>query len=351
MQHYTPHPSSLFEGYYSKFRLPTGAHLALIICSVPRATSLPPHMLSLTYVPRTQSPKNPVWQREFWVPDIQRVVLDSRTSAFELRVPGYGVMRCNAEGGTEWDIEAEGVRFRAKTTGTRVAWGKEVGGGTPEGWLVKLPLPLHWHVHSLEAACEFELDIPSLGESFPIEDRNGKGVVHQEKNWANSFPESHVWVQATTDGGSGVCMAGGRILGMTAFLLGYRSKDLNVDFAPPFALGVQLPLISRFLSPFMAVDVDYQNRTFKLAVQSLWRKIELKAKAPRGTFFGLGAPFSEGHRKNFCGESFEAKVEIVVFERSWWPWSAWVEVKREMFEGASLEFGGKYYGDRGEKRD
>ena len=61
MEQFTPHPKSRFEGFYSKFDLPSGSHLALIICTVPKATKLAPHMVNFTYYPTSRTP---IFQRE-----------------------------------------------------------------------------------------------------------------------------------------------------------------------------------------------------------------------------------------------------------------------------------------------
>ncbi|KAF2189797.1 Arginase/deacetylase [Zopfia rhizophila CBS 207.26] len=55
-KHLAPHHSTAFQGYYSKFGLPSGAHLALIICTVPNATERPPHMVTFTYYPASGPP-------------------------------------------------------------------------------------------------------------------------------------------------------------------------------------------------------------------------------------------------------------------------------------------------------
>ncbi|KAF2786958.1 hypothetical protein K505DRAFT_367773 [Melanomma pulvis-pyrius CBS 109.77] len=338
MEHFTPHLTALFEGYYSKFSLPSGAHIALIICTVPNATTHPPHMVSFTYYPVTGTP---IFQREHWVPDIQRI----RTGpdhAFELRVPGLGSMSCDADSTTTYDFSCDAWTLQGMTA-SRTPWSPTKA--TPEGWLVNLPLPLHWHVHSLSSSCAFVLHIPSL--HLPRSDQKGRATVHQEKNWASSFPASHIWIQARSSSGSGVCLAGGKILGSTAYILGYRSPDLNIDFAPPFALAIPM---FRF-SPFMDVDLDWESRAFSISVAGVWRKVVLRAAAPKETgWFGLGAPFREGHRRNFCTESFLAGVEVEVWERGWL-WGAWRKTKMERFEKASLEFGGGYYPDRGVKRE
>jgi tocopherol cyclase len=330
MEHHAPHRRSAFEGYYSKFDLPSGAHLALIICQV-RGAKQKPHVVSFTYVPKDGSgDPEKVYQRELWVDNIDMVTF-SKDHAFGLEVKDMGYARWRGDSTTEYSLKHEAFSFQAKTT-TRTPWSSHTE--TPESLLVYLPLPLHWHVQSLASECEFELKIP--GHDLPAADRSGKAVVHQEKNWAQGFPSAHMWLQARNgDKNSSFCCAGGQILGTEAFLLGYRSKDIDVDFRPPFAL--------RFagLSPFMSYTSDWNNRTFELSVQSFRRKLTIKASAPKGTFFPLSSPFPEGHRENYLAESFQARFEIKVYKSGWF--SPWRLVREEIFENASLEFGGGYY--------
>lgn len=336
MDHFAPHPKARFEGFYSKFDLPSGSHIVLVICTVPKADKLPPHMVSFTYYPSSGSP---VFQREHWVKNIDRVITGPG-NAFELKTD-LGSMRVSSDSSTTYNFEAPEWSLHA-TAKVRTAWFPERKKETPEGWLVHLPLPLHWHVHTLSSRAVYQLDIPSL--SLPHDETRGIAYVHQEKNWASSFPSAHVWVQARDPHNQrGICLAGGKILGMHAFLLGYRSPSLNLDFLPPFALALPFSI-----SPFMSHTVDYPTRTFSLAVSSFWYKLEVRAQAPKeGGWFGLGSPFPEGHRQNFCSESFLATVDVVVWERkTWWTWT-WTEVRRERFEGASLEFAGEYFLRRG----
>jgi tocopherol cyclase len=335
MEHHAPHPTSKFEGFYSKFDLPSGAHLALIICSVPNASKYPEHMVSFTYYPKSGSR---IFQREHFIKAIHRVTTGSKND-FEVRAEGIGFMRCEADSKTTWELETEDWSFKA-TTSNRTPWSASVD--TPESWLVRLPLPLHWHVHSLSSSCNMELSIPSL--DVPAADQKGLAYVHQEKNWANSFPSSHMWIQASNPSTeTSICLAGGKILGLTAYLIGYRSPEVSLDFRPPFALA-----IFNNLSPFMTVGIDWENRTFHVTVSGFWKKLVLRAKAPKESgWFGLASPFVDGHRPNFCTESFLATIDVEVFERGWW--GSWREVRRERFENGSLEFGGEYYPERGEK--
>ncbi|KAH8731072.1 hypothetical protein GQ44DRAFT_699301 [Phaeosphaeriaceae sp. PMI808] len=342
MEHNAPHPGAKFEGYYSKFDLSSGSHIALIICSVPKALTRP-HMVSFTYYPKSGKP---IFQREHFVNDIEYVTTNHDTNGFELHIPGLGYMRAEGDGTTSYSLKTEDWSFEAKSSAF-TAWRQDKS--TPEGWMVHLPLPLHWHVHSLCSPCTFKLSIPSLGANFPLPDHQGRATFHQEKNWANSFPEAHMWVQAwDASSNKGVCLAGGKILGQTAYLLGYRSPTLDLDFIPPFSVSYL-----NIFSPFMNVTIDYATRSFNLSVSSYFYKLDLKAQAPMEPgWFGLASPFSDGHRPNLCRESFLATIEVEVSQkRGWLPWSKWEKVQMERFEGGSLEFAGSYYPERGEKEE
>ncbi|PSN73117.1 hypothetical protein BS50DRAFT_653537 [Corynespora cassiicola Philippines] len=338
MEHFAPHSSSAFEGWYFKFDLSSGAHIALIVCSVPNAKDRP-HMVSFTYYPKTGSP---IFQRNHWVSDIKRVKTGPG-HAFELQVPDLGSVTVGEDSSTNYSFACSEWSLEAATSSSHTPWSPQKN--TPEGWLVHLPLPLHWHVHSLYSPCTFKLNIPSLGLN-----KADYAIIHQEKNWASSFPSSHMWIQAR-DADNGVCLAGGKILGLTAYLISYRSPDLNLDFVPPFAVS------ALGLSPFMSISIDYASRAFAISVSSLLSKMELKASAPRDEgWFQLACPFPEGFRKNFCTENFLANIEVKISRRgSVWPWMrafwAWEEVRTVSYQNASLEFAGGYYPDRGEKRE
>lgn len=259
----------------------------------------------------------------------------SSNKAFSLNVPGLGFVRWNADSTTTYSLDHEDFAFHGKTT-SRTPWSETTD--TPESLLVNLPLPLHWHVHSLASECEYKVSIG--GYDLPREDESGIAIVHQEKNWAHSFPSAHMWLQARS-GDRGFCCAGGQVLGMEAFLLGYRSPKYCVDFRPPFAVRMA------GLSPFMSYITNWDDRTFDLSVQSFRQKITVQVKAPKGSFFSLSSPFADGHRENFLGQSFQAKLKLKIYESGWL--TGWQLVHEDNFEGASLEFGGGYYPPAGSK--
>ena len=116
MEHFAPHPSAQFEGYYSKFRFPSGGHLALIVCTVPGAEQRP-HKVSFTYVAKGS---RTIFQRELW-PEKLEMVTTSDKNAFEHRIPGIGLVKCHEDSTTEYDFDTDDFSFHAKTT-SRTAW-------------------------------------------------------------------------------------------------------------------------------------------------------------------------------------------------------------------------------------
>lgn len=331
-QQFMPHSSTSFEGHYSKFDLPSGASAVLVICTVKNAKSKP-HMVSFTYVPEGSSD---VFQRELWVEKINWVGITAGSrKGFKIDIPGVGYMKSMQNSVTHYWLNHDDFSLHAKTS-SRVPWPNRQE--TPEGLLTYLPLPLHWHVQSLRSDCALELKIPSMA-NLPPEDRYCKAKVHEEKNWGKSFPVSHVWIQARREE-RGFCCAGGRTLGMEAYLASYTSPGLTVNFAPPFALKIF------WLSPFMSAKVNWEQRTVQLHLQGLMTKLEVVAVAPKGAFFPLGAPFHEGHREKFLAQSFQTAVEVRISKRSWL--GKWELVHKDLLDNASLEFGGENYPLRGD---
>ncbi|KAK5024849.1 hypothetical protein LTR13_010692 [Exophiala sideris] len=350
MEHFAPHPNVTFEGYYSKFMLPSGSSLCLIVCSVHQAGSRP-HMVSFTYVPSNKDHK--IYQKELFPPKGSLTFEASQDrKSFVLDVKGIGSVKVLPDSTTTYDFSCPEFMFKA-TTKSRVPWASSIQ--TPESWLVYLPLPLHWHVHSFASRCIFTM---KLAQNEYLDERDEKGVatVHQEKNWASSFPSAHIWIQAYPPASDsdeapwhGFNCAGGQILGMEAYLLGYRNKKagVEIDFRPPFAVKVL------GMSPFLSVKADWASRSFRLSIQDFRQKLDVCAYVEREdwyTFFGLSAPFPDGHRKNFLGQSLQAKLDVSVYTRSWIG-GTWQKLLDDHFDGAALEFGAGYYPPKGEGED
>ncbi len=281
------------------------------------------------------------FQKEVWVNKIHYNTLDKKRRSFELLVEGVGKVKC-VDDVTTYSLKHESFTFDG-TTKSRLPWNKQDKESTPGGLYVNLPLPVHWHVQSLASQCDFKLSIPSHPEQAE-DDKEGVAMVHQEKNWATSFPKGYIWIQARShENDSGFCCAGGKLLGTEPYLMGYRNKDYSLDFIPPYALMVF------GYSPFMTTVRDFDKGLVKLSVQSFRRKMEITAKAPTDTFFTLSAPLPEGHREAYCTQSFRADVDVKVYESSWF--GPWRLVREESFPASSLEFGGDYYPQAGKKID
>lgn len=346
MEHHKPHSRVAFEGYYSKFRLPSGANLALIICSVHDAKDRP-YMVSVTYVPKDSKSH---WQREYWPELIEYNVLGERE--FDMNVPGFGRVVCS-DSGDVYDIKTDEFDFHAETVqGTRTAWLAGDPEANPAGVLVHAPLPIQWHVQSLCTSVNFRLSTTSRRANsaeprlHPL-DQKGEATVHQEKNWASSFPPKYIWVQAWDPARQrGLCIAGGVAMpGVEAYLMTYthrssRGPNRTLTFTPPWTFSL---LGFRF---FCHTEINYKDRTLTIDVSNFFRRIKVSSSAAKDTFFTLSAPMKEGHRSNFCCESFAATHHITIYERTW-PWSSWTVVETDQFTDGSLEYGGDYYDDAG----
>ena len=353
LHQYGLHQTSRFEGFYFKFKLPSGASVIVIICTVPNAPHWP-NSLSFTY--GTKGGR--CWQKE-WKPD---KVIGSTASAYD---QGFtfrttdDVAKITASSScvevTIRDATA-GITFEARCI-DRTPWSSSAAGADdgPEGWLSHLPLPLHWYVESLASSTSFSLSLPTAA-GLAQEDCGGRATAHLEKNWGHrgGFPTAHMWVHAHDAlRGRSLCLAGGRTMGVDAFLVGYRNSALNLDvsFRPPFSLK------AFGVSPFMYPKVEWHNRSFLLSVSNMTHLISLWAMAPKESFFCFSAPGRKGHKAKGMAQSLKAEVKVVVYERESIEWmralgvlvgrGKWKTVCEDVFEGAGLEFGGDYFGGGG----
>ena len=345
---YWPHRKATFEGYYSKFNLPSGASLITVIFTVPRAPEKA-NSASITYIP---ADRKPIWQAEA-NPNRLDVTTTSNYTTFSLHTSDGGVRLSASESGVEYQVKiGQNAVFEAETS-NRIPWSPsrastfKLAKDSPEGlWTYLLFLPIHWHVHSIGSRGKVDLQLPSEAGLEPS-DFKGEAIVHEEKNWGRSFPQAHIWVQAfegAHDGVKkrGVCLAGGKTVGLEAFLIGYRNEKMGIewDFRPPFALRML------GFSPWLEFSMDYEARTFCLCVQDLHHKLVIKAAAPKSSFFSLPTPFPDGARQNWLAQSLHAHVNVEAWERRH-VFGDWRLVLVDGFENASLEFGGDYYPYRG----
>lgn len=378
-----PHRGARFEGYYTKFHLASGSKLIVIMCYVPKAPR-PNKRFNITIVHCPK--KGSIWQQELWPheahihtkrssnheEDDWNVRFDSEHNQLlaalgtdnldllsDADSPNLDLFEESTNighGSMSYFVQHANLAIRARTAGT-VSW-RGIQKSTPEGWLAMLPLPLHWHVHSLASRVAISLSLPPEA-NLADADRDCVAIAHEEKNWANGFPSAHMWVQArettreTSPGreptnqailrhGRGICLAGGRTMGMDAYLIGYRNDDkgISVDFRPPFALGIL------GFAPFMTVTRNWEERSFTIIVQDWKQKLIVKAQAPASSFFTLSAPTPQGFKTDSMAQSMEATVNVELLQRNMLG-LGWTSVCTDEFKSASLEFGGDYFPGNG----
>ncbi|PUU84251.1 hypothetical protein B9Z19DRAFT_1070516 [Tuber borchii] len=351
--HFAPHPTTPFEGYYTRILTPE-ATILLIFSSVRRATHKP-HYVHFSYLPHPSSPSGGESLRIDLFPTItdQRLprVAGSNVQPFR-RVVGGGIgeytvtpekqtYSLHLPGGVEVDVQLT----------ERTPWHKGEELSSPEGALGELVhlLPIHWHVFSIDSRAEYHIHIPGRAGQEEI---SGIGRAHIEKNWGVAFPSGWTWAQAflpptpsetapSNDNGEfKLSLAGGQTLFQKAYLLSYTSPTTILRFKPPFSL---LPFT--LSTPFCSEEIDSRAGLFKISVADFTHKIVLTVKGPemhRG-WVGLHCPLSGGHGNVFAYENFEGVVEVCVFRRRLEGWGyKWREVERKRMDGCALEFGGGY---------
>lgn len=343
--HYSPHPNATFEGYYSRFELPSGWSICLIVSAVPAVArrigpsdksaleKAKPFYIVLTYVSPDSST---IIQKEYW--PLKFDTTQRPDGSFEIKWDEGNFSWDRSRDVVSWRLDTSSARFRASTIpGTRTPWKADDEESTPAGLIARLPSPIQWHVHSLSSDCEFQIDIPDRPK---LADK-GRAKVHYEKNWAISFPKSYNWLQARDhDRGKGLCLAGGSLIpGVDAWLVGYQgSGNRYLSFMPFSVLGLTVSGLS--------TEVSYPKRRFRIDIKGWFRRLTVDASAPPETFFKFAAPLRTGHAPNYCTQSYATTVKVEVAER-WMPWSSWKVVEREEYTNGGLEFGGdcfkKYY--------
>ena len=203
----------------------------------------------------------------------------------------------------------------------------------PEGWLRHLPfIPLHWFVYSLATPGNY-----TWTNLLTTTDRiSGKGTMHQEKNWGDSFPPSWIWTEGTggdTTASSGVAYAGsfGVVeigpLTIPAHLYGYRNynKNISLDFRPD--------------NSYTSTNMDACLGKFSVVIRSIRYKVEINIVAPPSTLGKcLYGPTVTGFLP-VCVESFVATTETVVYKLTY---SGYEKIDYSFIKKAALEFGSGY---------
>ncbi|OCF31998.1 hypothetical protein I317_06716 [Kwoniella heveanensis CBS 569] len=327
MSHYAPHTSATFEGYYNRFRLPSGASVCLIVSSVPKAKDRP-FMISFTHVTRDG---REWWQKNYWPKkwDVQRGAGDDYEIHWETGYFGYKADQ------VYWRLNTDEVRFSADQPSRGVPWRPDDPSSTPAGIIARLPLPIQWHVHTVEAKTEYSLEVDEI--NIADRDHSGTAMAHVEKNWAISFPSDYIWMQArNNDRGKGISMAGGSLIpGIQAYLVGYQG-DAFVSFKPPTStsiLGMSLGLHSK---------IDSIKGVIDLEIVGWFTRLRVHGRCDPNTFFPFAAPLNTGHAPDYTVQSYASDITVEVFRRSW-PWLEWTRVEKETFENGAMEFGGGFY--------
>ncbi|KAH8151942.1 uncharacterized protein LAJ45_03935 [Morchella importuna] len=351
IDHFAPHPTAPFEGYYTRIVTPSHGSILLILSSVRQAEDKP-HYIHFSHIPSVSGPQDKALQIDVFS-TITDVLGERKESGFQefTRVVSDGIGYCRtAEGEQKYSLRLpdpesesgdESVVEVEVTITQRAPWIEGDVLSTPEGAFSNLVhlLPLHWNVFSHKSMAEYT--VKRGGELW----LQGTGIAHSEKNWGVSFPAGWTWIQGFSDhkdhaGTSTFSLAGGKILGQKAFLLGYRSPKYSISFAPPTTLfPFSIP------TPFCYEQHNSKAGTLSLRADNLMRTrrivISVAGPANHERWVALNCPLSTGHGNKFAYETFEATLFVVISERRW-PWQEWVQVETAQFTNAALEFGGDY---------
>ena len=196
---------------------------------------------------------------------------------------------------------AEGKIQLAVDITKRTPWNAGNKLSTPEGIFSALTflLPLHWNVLSTASSADYDI----RHDGVVIE--QGTGIAHLEKNWGVSFPTGWTWIQSFSkplkaEGLRTFCLAGGKIMGQKAYLLGYRSEKIQWSFCPPFTL---MPFC--FATPFAGETIDSKKGTARFEMASLAKKLVVEVSSPpdHEGWLGLCCPLSDGHGNTYAYEA------------------------------------------------
>lgn len=204
-------------------------------------------------------------------------------------------------------------------------------GTGPEGWLVYLPLPLHWFVFSLSSELTY-YEIQNITSGEVINGENG--AVHLEKNWGQSFPKKWIWSEGVSFDASNVTFAisGGQVdfkwFSVDAYLIGFRDPKtgLTIDFGP--------------VNSIIHTEIDGCKGEVNISVNSISYKVDINIFAVASSYSNcLLGPEVVGFRP-VCVESYDATAIFRISRRTWIPF-VFIDEKKYIFTHAALEFGGR----------
>ncbi|KAG8849196.1 hypothetical protein FRB96_000903 [Tulasnella sp. 330] len=320
--HFAPHPGAPFEGYYTRIFTKSGNTILLIFSSVPGAKTHT-HHLHFSHILRPSGSRKhqeaDVLIARF--PTIDDPLLQkykSGVQSFKMEAVGDGVT-------ATYDIGEDKLRYRlkAETEEGCIEAFAEISGSTPS------------------TASHAKFSIKRDGQIV----EEGEGVAHVEKNWGTSFPPGWTWMQgfsSANDPRIGLppttfALAGGKILGQRAYLLGYRSPSLKLSFRPLFTM---MPF--GLSTPFISERMDAKAGTAHLDICSFTKRLVIDAHAPpdHDAWIPMNCPLSNGHENEYGFESFEGVMHIKAYSRTWY--GGWRFLEESVIENAALEFGGDY---------
>ncbi|KAL4224032.1 hypothetical protein ACF0H5_017489 [Mactra antiquata] len=221
------------------------------------------------------------------------------------------------------------LAFRGEAT-KPVPWNS--AGTGPEGWLVYLPLPLHWFVYSLRSELQiYEIENTTSGAVVS----GSNGVVHLEKNWGNSFPKRWIWSEGVSSATNAtINISGGlvelfNLFSVDAYLIGIRDpqNSLALDLRPDNSV--------------VSAKIDGCGGRINMSVNSISYNVEIEISAKAGTYSNcLLGPEVVGFRP-VCVESYDATATITVSTRSFIPF-LFNDEKKYTIANVALEFGGSH---------
>ncbi|KAI0659041.1 hypothetical protein C8Q70DRAFT_933805 [Cubamyces menziesii] len=397
--HFAPHPSRKFDGYYTRTQTEDGGTIAIIFCRVKGATNGRGNLVFVLYdepvagtTPSSSSTQDdhhaafdsdtdrslgvpaaaarlaqPTSKYEFYPEHLDVSVgqdaAPGKPQPFTITAPGVGSMTVTATT-IEYDICVPEEGFRLHMVLTELTpWSRTHQLQGPMGPILHLSglLPLNWHVRSVHSAVSYALTLSPPPSPLPAPststggtalrrrrgppqklDVHGTGHAHAEKNWGASFPHGWIWAQAfSADGTRTLCLAGGAALpGVQAFLVGYRSPSSPGREGLEWDFRPPYALGVCGFAPFMRVRRDRARGTVELRVGTWSRRLHVRIEAPPESFVGVTAPLKDGHERDFAHESFKARVTVEAYRRRawwwWWPWAGW-ELVEEAILGQTAD--------------
>ncbi|KAF6767087.1 hypothetical protein PSEUBRA_002454 [Kalmanozyma brasiliensis GHG001] len=273
---------------------------------------------------------------------------------FRIGLPELGFVDVKPDGNVVADITlpnpARGMGTRVRLRSTKFAPWQEasklpMGSRGPEGWIQHLGpiLPLHWYVHSSSAPAMFSLEHVAENNGEVELDNAvaaGRGLLHVEKNWGQAFPSGWMWAHGASaladpsfDSTSKerpfvrLSLAGGSILGLTAFLVGVHIKDtgseVNWTFTPPFAVGPKVSFPSSkgeervHIGPGLRMTRNFGAKQFRIDVWDLSRWASIYITGDEETFATqIPGPRRGGWTPGYCHHSYRCRASITLYKRS-----------------------------------